>query len=267
MSITINAAKNGKSLFFTNENAAARRNAEKESAEKRNSLYAGDIGVREDSIQIKRQQAQKKAMKMIKETFESDRELDQSMEDMRTRSEELQEQNVGYHQELKRIEETRNELAEAGDSGDYENMMSELDEQEKEYRKRIAANESGITGIRQSLSDTKIDRLKSDPMQEAQGKAEDLMMAANKEIYGELMNEGKKHIEEKMAEETEKADKRAEKKEEEEEKKAEQKEQEAQQEEWIENTKEAADKKIDEILDEFKLIQDDLKGAAVDTNL
>ena len=341
MKMTIHAGKNDNHLFVTNENAAKRRAAEKKGTEKKGTIYAGDVGLRPDSIQMKRRQAQKKAMKIMKDTFASDLEIDQSMRGMAARASELRDQTAENHREYDQIAVTRNELAEnygiEEDSQEvedlellrkekeaanpasgvylsymeeralakiheqgltaYEKDMLELDDKEKLLENQIKGDEMSIKSIRTSLSDTKIERLKSEPMQEAQAEAEEIMMAANKEIYGDLVNEGKKHIEEKMAEEKEKAAKRAEKKEEEEEKEANRKEQEALQEAWVEGTKEAveskrenlpdaadidnmasynnpdaaaktkADREIEQMLEAMQLLQDDIKGAAVDAGL
>lgn len=341
MALTIHAGKNLNSLFVTNENAAARRAAEKGQREgNKSSIFAGDLGVGPDKIQIKRQQAQKKAMKIVGDTFTAEKEIDQSLTDMADRLDALQKEGYEYHKELERITENRNELQEnygvtdeseehadlellrkerkANEPGskvtlDYEETkrlekihekgltgyqtdMLELDEQQAVNEKNLSETESQIQSIRASLNDTAIERLKSNPMIEAQKEADKLMEAANKEIIGDLMDEGKKHIEEKMEEEKEQAEKRAEEKEEQEEKGEAAKERKAEMEQFIEGTKQQAEakkeelpserdqeqmaayndpnnseteaaKEIAEILDELKLIQDDIKGAAVDSNL
>ncbi len=341
MALTIHAGKNLNSLFVTNENAAARRAAEKGQREgNKSSIFAGDLGVGPDKIQIKRQQAQKKAMKIVGDTFTAEKEINQSLTDMADRLDALQKEGYEYHKELERITENRNELQEnygvtdeseehadlellrkerkANEPGskvtlDYEETkrlekihekgltgyqtdMLELDEQQAVNEKNLSETESQIQSIRASLNDTAIERLKSNPMIEAQKEADKLMEAANKEIIGDLMDEGKKHIEEKMEEEKEQAEKRAEEKEEQEEKEEAAKERKAEMEQFIEGTKQQAEakkeelpserdqeqmaayndpnnseteaaKEIAEILDELKLIQDDIKGAAVDTNL
>jgi len=341
MALTIHAGKNSNSLFVTNENAAARRAAENDQREgKKSSIFAGDLGVGLDKIQIKRQQAQKKAMKIVGDTFAAEKELDQSMTDMAERLKVLQDETAGCHEELKRIENTRYELMgnygvtedseeqadlellrkereannpasnvtldyeetkrlekihEKGITG-YQNDMLELDEEQKVYEKNLASGEAGIKSVIASISDTKIERLKTAPMLKAQQEADEIMEAANKEIYGELINEGKEHIEEKMKEEKEQAEKRAEEKEEQEEKEEAVEERKAEMEQFIEGTKQQSEakkeelpseldqeqmaayndpnnsemesaKEIAEILDELKLIQEDIKGAAVDTNL
>lgn len=341
MALTIHAGKNLNSLFVTNENAAARRAAEKGQREgNKSSIFAGDLGVGPDKIQIKRQQTQKKAMKIVGDTFTAEKEIDQSLTDMADRLDALQKEGYEYHKELERITENRNELQEnygvtdeseehadlellrkerkANEPGskvtlDYEETkrlekihekgltgyqtdMLELDEQQAVNEKNLSETESQIQSIRASLNDTAIERLKSNPMIEAQKEADKLMEAANKEIIGDLMDEGKKHIEEKMEEEKEQAEKRAEEKEEQEEKEEAAKERKAEMEQFIEGTKQQAEakkeelpserdqeqmaayndpnnseteaaKEIAEILDELKLIQDDIKGAAVDSNL
>ncbi len=341
MALTIHAGKNLNSLFVTNENAAARRAAEKGQREgNKSSIFAGDLGVGPDKIQIKRQQAQKKAMKIVGDTFTAEKEIDQSLTDMADRLDALQKEGYEYHKELERITENRNELQEnygvtdeseehadlellrkerkANEPGskvtlDYEETkrlekihekgltgyqtdMLELDEQQAVNEKNLSETESQIQSIRASLNDTAIERLKSNPMLKAQKEADKLMEAANKEIIGDLMDEGKKHIEEKMEEEKEQAEKRAEEKEEQEEKEEAAKERKAEMEQFIEGTKQQAEakkeelpserdqeqmaayndpnnseteaaKEIAEILDELKLIQDDIKGAAVDSNL
>lgn len=310
MSITIHAGKTEGGLFTTNQNAAARHAAEKKSAKGgRSTIFAGDMAVRPDSIMIKKQQAQKQAMKIVGDTFDAEKKVNQSLKDMEDQIEALKSQNLEYNREIRSIDGKRSEVMESygitEDSGehrdlellrkerdlvpgaeedlteeeeerlaeihkagvtDYQRDMLELDDQEKDYRNRMEENNAGINGMTASLRDTKIERLKSDPMVESAKQSEEIMQAANKDMIGALYNEAKEHIEEKMQEEKEKAEKRAEKKEEEE-KRAEAKEEREQiQEELLEKATEN-DSEIDEILDKLKLIDEDLKGAAVDKNL
>ena len=89
MSFTIHTGKAVKSLFVTNENAAARRQAEKEDNNRRSTVFAGNIGVRPDSIMIKKKQAQKQAMKVLMDTFDSEKKIDQGMDDVSAQMQEL----------------------------------------------------------------------------------------------------------------------------------------------------------------------------------
>ncbi len=311
MSMTIHVGNSEGGLFTTNQNAAARRAAEKESAKGkgRSTIFAGDMAVRPDSIMLKKQQAQKQAMKIVGDTFDAEKKATQSLKEMEDQIEELKSQNLEYNRGIRDIDSKRSEvmegygvtedseeqkdlellrkerdlvsgaeeglteeeqerLSEIHKAGitNYQKDMLELDDQEKDYRNRMEENNAGINGMTASLRDTKIERLKSDPMVKSAKQSEEIMEAANKDIIGALYNEAKEHIEEKMQEEKEKAEKRAEKKEEEEKRAEAKEEREEMQEELLEKATED-DSELDEILDKLKLIDEDLKGAAVDKNL
>lgn len=288
MSVTIYGGKSTGGLFVTNENAAARRQAEKKDSGNRKTIFAGDLAARPDSIMLRKKQAQKQAMKVLQDTFDVDKKMDLSMEDMTARQEELREKNLGYQREIDQINSQKQELLKAygitEDSEEipeeYQQRMQELEENETMYRGYIEGNNAAIKGISISLSDTKIERLKEHSMVDAAKQSEEILQAASREIYGELINEGKKHLEEKMEEEKEKAEKRAEKKEEQEERLEKAEERKENLEKKTENDREmletirsynepdaAADKEIQEILEKLKLIKDDIKGAAVDQNI
>lgn len=303
MTTTIHVGNKEKGLFVTNEHAANRNAAAGRGKGGRKTLFAGDLTNKPDSILLKRQQAQKQALKVVGDVFAADKKIDESMNDMKDRTEELKAEKLTALDELEKLAQRREELTEAGYAEDSEEML-ELAESEKLHRTSIAKAESEMKAISRSIGDTKIERLKSSPMVGASNTAEEIMEAANKDILGELMNEGKKHIEEKMQEEKEKTEKLAEKKEEEEEKAEKKEEKEAQTELWIEETKDSAakaeasaeavkeavkktdmnvsdvekmteyndenasaDRELEEILDKLKLLQEDLKGCKVDTEL
>lgn len=316
MSLIVYAGNKENSLFVTNERAASRRTEENEKEGRKSTIYAGDLGVRQDSITIKKKQAQKQAMKVLGDVFESEKEMDQSMDDMETKIQELRDENLGYYKEMSQIDSVREQrmeacgvtadsmeqqdlellrkerdmekpgaditltedewqrLSEIHETGisEYQREMLELDEREEIDREKISKNEKNMKEIRSALIDTQIERLKTHPMVDASKEAEEILQAANKEIYGELINEGRKHIEEKIEEEKKKAEERAEKKEEEEKKEAKREERKELQEEMIEkasynSSKSKMDKEMEEILDDLKLIKEDLKGAAVDENI
>ncbi len=271
---------------MTNENAAARRQAEKGDNNRRSTLFAGNIGVRPDSITIKKKQAQKQAMKVLMDTFDSEKKIDQGMDDVSAQMQELKDANVGYHKELEQIRGEKQELMEqygvTEDSTEYpeeyQQRIQELEERENLNSRYIEQNNGALKALSSCIGDMRIEQLKSNPMVEAEKQSEEILEAANKAIYGDLINEGKKHIEEKMEEAKEKAEKLAEKKEEEEERlekkeEREEKLEDAQNKETIETLNSYNDpdsqikKELDEILDELKLIQEDLKGVKVDSNI
>ena len=62
-------------------------NSEKEN---RNSIYAGDLGIGKDTITLRKQQAQKKALKLIQDAWTGDRKVAQSITDIKAKADELQ---------------------------------------------------------------------------------------------------------------------------------------------------------------------------------
>ena len=154
---------------------------------------------------------------------------------------------------------------------EYQQRLQELEERENLNSRYIEQNNGALKALSSCIGDMRIEQLKSNPMVKAEKQSEEILEAANKAIYGDLINEGKKHIEEKaekLAEKKEEEEERLEKKEEREEKL-----EETQNKETIETLNSYNDpdpqikKEIDEILDELKLIQEDLKGVKVDSNI
>ena len=110
--------------------------------------------------------------------------------------------------------------------------------------------------------------------------ADAVMGAASDEIMGMLIAEGKDHIDEKQEEEKKTAEEAADKKKELEEKLHARKDEKKEQEELTKNIVEAANKQaggadslaqaqqeIKDMMNKLKLIEDDVKGAAVDQGI
>ena len=136
-----------------------------------------------------------------------------------------------------------------------------------------------------SIFDSEQEQLKSKDMLDAKDSANDLLKAAEKEIFGMLVQDAKDNIDTKMEEEKKKAEEAAEKKEEREERLEEQKEKTKQQEELISGAMEGnklknqlnavksvpnsikdAQMNIHKIITENSLIEEDLKGIKIDFN-
>lgn len=110
--------------------------------------------------------------------------------------------------------------------------------------------------------------------------ADAVMGAASDEIMGMLIAEGKDHIDEKQEEEKKTAEEAADKKKELEEKLQARKDEKKEQEELTKNIVEAASKQaggtdsvvqaqqeIKDMMNKLKLVEDDVKGAAVDQGI
>lgn len=169
------------------------------------------------------------------------------------------------------------QIQEAGGPTEYQKHSLELYKTASAYKKEFEKAKEGIYQESAAIQSTKQERLKHDPMVKASKSAEEVMDAARKEIIGMLYDEAKDHIDEEMEEKKEAADKKAEKEEEEEERIEKRKEEKEKKEEFIEeisedmttlldadNLMDDVQKEIKKIMEEMKLLGEDMKGAAVD---
>ena len=140
----------------------------------------------------------------------------------------------------------------------------------KEAKAEIYEQNAIIRGI-------KIERLKSNPMLDAEKQAEEVMDEANKEIAQMVVDAAKDHIEEEQEKEKEKAEAEKKKEEEVQEKidsaKEKRKEQEELTEDIVENAQtltnmtskmESAQQEVKDLMNKLKLVEEDVKGAKVD---
>lgn len=147
------------------------------------------------------------------------------------------------------------------------------------YEKEIADAKKGIEIENYGIRATKEAMLKSQTMLKAEKAADEAMEAARDDIIGMLRDEAKDHIDEEMEEKKEAAQEKAEKEKEEKEKIEKQKEDKEEKEEFAdqvaastqlvveaENAMDDVQREIKKIMDEMKLLEEDLKGSAVDTS-
>lgn len=335
--MVVNTGKTNNDLFITNERAAASKRAAKQESNGK-TIFAGNLKKPTDLISAKRQQAQKKASKIVGDVFKSAKKIEKNMTAMLDKSQELLDQRIADKATLQEIEDQRKNIMErynvTEDSEEYKdlellrkekeakNPLSGIelteDEQEKlteihkegltifqsdmlfmddaytEYENRIQSNEKAIKAIQQAWGDMKVELLKSEPMQEAQEKSEDVLMTANKEIIGDLRKEAVDHVEEKLEDVVEEAKKKAEEKKKEESRLEDRKQKQTKLDQTVGKNKNSsissvnttprhdsldkvmdnlssystqkstADKKLKKIMDELDLIMEDLKGTEVD---
>lgn len=228
------------------------------------SIFGANLNKQEDPVLMKKRMAQEKAMKIVGDTFDSDRKLDAEQDARKEKVKEL----IQQAQELKSYIADQEALPEEEMT---EEMKASRDEAIREYRKQYDATMQEVKSELMTIEQTRIERLKASPMVTAQDQAADIMEAASKEIVDMLMQEGKDHIDEEQEKREEQAEKIAKEKEEEEERieKSEERKEEAEAlAEAIRETDSGdLQKEIEEMLNELKLIEEDLKGAAVDTKL
>ncbi len=221
MSLTINAnmtnyIENGK--LFT----------EKGEQGERKSFFAGNSNLANDPIAEKRKEAQEKAWKVVSDAWDADKKIDKSIEDRQNHYNEMVEVVKEAQSHLKDINEQIDVLKEEYGiteemgfkdwSDEYKQRYLELNKQASTFKEQIYDAEKYM---RDDIADIKAiarERLKSDPMVDAQKTADAIEEAANKEIIGMAMQQAKDHIDEKMEEAEEKAEEKAEEEEAKEEK-------------------------------------------------
>lgn len=177
------------------------RNAGKKNG---NTIFAGDLNMEQDSILAKKQKAQREALKMLKDVFKEDLRSDEEQKARELHVEDMKQENEELKSQLKDIEEMRRNLAEqyreTPDSAEQQKMESILDDAEKELESRMADNERDITIEVDTIRNTDMARLKKHPMKDAAKDAEEHLEAARKDMIGALYNEAKEHMDEKTEE-------------------------------------------------------------------
>lgn len=164
---------------------------------------------------------------------------------------------------------------------DYQNEMLTMDDSELELKNRIEDNKKQIFEDSAVIKDIKINRLKTHEMVDARKQGEKIIASANKEIMGDIVQNGLDKADENMEEMKETKEKYEELKEKYEEYLENKKEKEDEMDEMYElsqeYTKARTDKQatilpdtkksINQIINELNLTIDDIKGAVVDTDV
>ena len=161
---------------------------------------------------------------------------------------------------------------------EYQKRQREWDAEKKHFQNDIDKNKEEIIVENAIIRGTKLERLKKDPMVKAQKEAEEILDASGKEIINMIMEETKDTLEEKSEEEQEKAEKLEEKQKEKEAFIEKQKEKKEETEEVLENMpmeemihmgqiKDEIKQEVQKIVNEMKLVEEDIKGAMVDKSI
>lgn len=268
-------------------NSAATDGTDREQ-ENRKTVFAGNLknnqeGTLQDRIAEKRAKAQEKAMKVVGEAFHTDLKIDEGMEESRRHVKELTEENRVLQDGLDDIDRRQEALEKAKENGEiseeqYLRDMDNLKQERKVQEQKLAQNQSVIQGENASIRGTRLERLKYHHMADARKQADDIMDAVGQEIIGMLQQEGMDHVDEEAEKREEQAEKIKEEREEKKELLEKQKEKREEDEAWLEElspeefsdmTKSAEDvqKEVQDMLRKMNLLDEDIKGAAVDESL
>lgn len=217
------------------------------SKEKKN-IFAGELNLLDDLVTQKRKEAQKKAMKVVQDAWDSDRAIDKDVQDRREHYEKMDRLRSEDQDEVMQINKEKQALELHKRAGYFQGEIREAEKQMKD-------DAADIRSIQ-------IERLKYQPMTEAQKNAKEIRENASKEIIGMLQQEALDRIDEEMEEAKEKAEEAAEKKEEEEEKLEEKLEK-----KLAELKQDDVKQSIEEIKVSMNLLDTDLKGIQVDEEI
>lgn len=175
--------------------------------------------------------------------------------------------------------EEREQISKIYEAGltEYQQRSLEMKRYEAPYAEAATKAEKEIMMENSIITGIKLERLKTNVMGKAQKQADAVMDAASDEIKSMLIEEAKENIDDDMEKKKEKAEKQAKKQEELEERLEAAKERKKEQEELLENILDAASEitgKVREVSDaqqeiknmmsKMKLIEEDIKGAAID---
>ncbi|MCQ2524988.1 MAG: hypothetical protein MJ123_11680 [Lachnospiraceae bacterium] len=288
------------------------------------SIDASSLRTKFDPIAVKKEESQKKAMKIVGDAFKNDLKIDDDLNARRAKIDSLRKDRHDAKMAIKDIEDDRaalrdvygieedsqeekdlkllekevkskmpgsdihltkddreaiSKIKEKGLS-EYQQRSIEMLEYEVPYAVTAYEAEQEIMVENQIISATELERLKSHALVDAQKQAEAIMDEASREIVGMVADEAKDHIDEENEERKEKAKAEEEKQEELEARidaaREKRKENEELTEDILEGVQEttsvskdmnAARQEIKEMMSKMKLIEDDIKGAAVDTSL
>ena len=267
--------------------SAAMEGAEKD-RENRKTIFAGNLNCNQESplrdrIAERKAEAQEKAMKLVGEALHGDMKIDEGIEESRQHIEELKKEHSELQDGLENINQRQESLDAARDNGEigeeaYQEELEDLNREAEVQLQKLGRCEGQIQGENASIRGTRLERLKHHAMVDAWDDADNIIKAANDEIAGMAMQEGMDHVDEETEKREEQAEEIKEEKEAKEELLEKQKEKREEEEIWIEElspeefsdlTKSSDDvqKEVQDILRKMNLLEEDIKGAAVDESL
>ncbi|MBQ2237894.1 MAG: hypothetical protein II321_00465 [Lachnospiraceae bacterium] len=295
----INVTGNNNINLFTGNNTAENIENQKKQNSKHPSdtLYAGDMNLNNEAI-IKKINARKRAMKLIMDVYGNDKKIDDGLDEIKQHQERLSENLDTANAELRRLEESKEQLKEQyeieedsqeqkdlellkkyhkepfslseeeierlkdmGPVTDYQREALELDSLKDDWQKVADASSEAIISANKAISSIQIERLKTHAMTDAKEEAEEILESSAKEIAVTILSDAKEKMDEELEEKVEVA------------KEVKEKMEKTTQEtdETVENTdtknedSEQLLKDLKKIIDEEQVVEDDIKGLIMDT--
>ena len=211
MKIRVQQNGNGVALFNQNENCNTNRIGDfgegirnfKQEAGK--SIFAGNLTLTTDGIEQKREQARKKAMRVLEEEFGNEKEIDAMVDEQKEIVAKLKEDMKDSLQALKDTRVAKEcYMAEYGldkegakPTPEQTLELIEFAKAESEFERNMILAKEEAKARNMAVEDIMVERLKSHGMVDAQKEADDIMEAASKEILSDIINEAKDQVDEK----------------------------------------------------------------------
>ena len=160
---------------------------------KNGSLKASELNLIQDPIEEKKKKAREEAMDFIKKQFGSDGKVDEVMEECRDQIQSSKDQAKEASQELVEIRKQKEELKEyyKGDeeNEDYQAQVEALSAEAAELQKQYDQAHKTIAAATRGIKDIKQENLKRHDMIDATKNAEKSLKASSDEIIGMLKEE------------------------------------------------------------------------------
>lgn len=233
-----------------------------------------------DTLAQKKKEAQDKAMKVIRDAFAKEIEIDNGIEESREKISDSKAKIAEAQEQIKELEEQKEEIRKNGCSEDeYKEVCADYAKQEAEFYSQIQDAKSTVMDENASIRQVKIDRIQNQDMQNAMQEADDIMDAAGKDMIQTAMKEMQERMEEKRKEEAEKAKEKAEEEEKEKKLKERVEKRNAESQPVTETRavtesilthdqlKDSTTSEIKNILDDYTLTEEDIKGMSIDSKL
>ena len=264
MALSININVNNSDISIKNSKTGAKKNIKSISAGNLN-----DMTDREFNISQKRKIARKQAMKLISDAWDKDNKAAQGIKDMESEKADIANINADLKSKLKDIDKSQKDLQEL-----YGVHSESQEQKDLELLKKYQDNRNA-----------KLEQLKSQDMLKAGDAADSIIEAADKDIFGMLVNEGKQNIDDNMKEQQEEAKKAEEEKEKKQEQIDEAKKKRQEEKELLENEQQAdkleldnsinsqavdhlseAQQQVEQLMKNNNMVNEDIKGIEIDLN-
>lgn len=199
------------------------------------SIYAGNLNLVRDPVEVRKANGQKQAIRAILETFSKELNIDSNIDEMRTKQEELRSDMSVYHDKLASVQKMKEELRKGyevseyseeekdvnliikgvnnpealtdeekqrlesiGSLTDYQKEMLECNKIENYWNNNLNNANNSINNISVAVSSIQLDRQKHNPLLDAKEAAQDIIDITSKEVIGMLLEESKETVDEKF---------------------------------------------------------------------